>query len=479
MLKIVKRLFSRGGKKAAGKNGKTAEAKTIARKSHGIARDKISPGALKVTQTLQAAGFKAYVVGGAVRDLLLGGVPKDYDVATSATPEEVHKLIRRSRIIGRRFRLVHCMFGRDTVEVATFRGTEADGGEDVPDDGAIQKDAHGRILRDNRFGNQAEDAARRDFTINSLFYDPATETVIDYHGGVADVRAKRIRIIGDPVERYREDPVRMLRAARFAARLGFTIDPATMAPIAKLAPLLENVPSSRLFEEMLKLLMSGRALECVRQLRSLGLHHGLLPLLDVILEQPLGERFVTLALEQTDTRIREEKSVSPAFLFAALLWHEVLAAWKARQAKGEREMTALFSAMDQVLDAQCEKLAITRKFTITMKEVWSLQPRFDNRTGKRPLKLLEHPRFRMGYDFLLLRAASGEAPAEAATWWEEFQFADPAARNAMLLPETGEGKKRRRRRRKSGAKSAGSSETAAESAPATAHDHDDDADGDE
>jgi poly(A) polymerase len=454
--KFVNRLFNRGGARAAaGKAGARAavpEPKTIARKSHGIARDMISPGALKVTQSLQAAGFKAYVVGGAVRDLLLGGVPKDYDVATSATPEQVHKLIRRSRIIGRRFRLVHCMFGRDTVEVATFRGTEARGdGEVQADDGAIQKDAHGRILRDNRFGNQAEDAARRDFTINSLFYDPATETVIDYHGGVADVRAKRIRIIGDPVERYREDPVRMLRAARFAAKLGFTIDPATSAPINQLAPLLENVPSSRLFEEMLKLLMSGRALECVKQLRSLGLHHGLLPLLDVILEQPLGERFVTMALEQTDSRIREEKSVSPAFLFAALLWHEVLAAWKSLEAKGERPLSALFIAMDQVLDAQCEKLAITKRFTITMKEIWSLQPKFDNRSGKRPLKLLEHPRFRMGYDFLLLRAQSGEAPMEDAQWWEEFQFADHDARLAMLLPETGAPKKRRRRRRKSGA----------------------------
>jgi poly(A) polymerase len=452
--KFVKRLFSRSAKTAktpasGGRKTAGAEPKLIAKKSHGISRDKISPGALKVTQSLQAAGFKAYVVGGAVRDLLLGGVPKDYDVATSATPEEVHKVIRRSRIIGRRFRLVHCMFGRDTVEVATFRGTEASG-DDEADDGAIQKDAHGRILRDNRFGNETEDAARRDFTINALFYDPASETVIDYHGGVADVRAKRIRIIGDPVERYREDPVRMLRAARFAAKLGFSIEPATGAPITKLAPLLESVPSSRLFEEMLKLLMSGHALACVTQLRSMGLHHGLLPLLDVILEQPLGERFVTLALEQTDSRIREEKSVSPAFLFAALLWHEVLAAWRSLEARGEREMTALFTAMDQVLDAQCEKLAITRKFTITMKEVWSLQPRFDNRTGKRPLKLLEHPRFRMGYDFLLLRAASGEAPAEAATWWEEFQFAEPAARLDMLLPETaGAPKKRRRRRRKS------------------------------
>jgi poly(A) polymerase len=446
--KFVNRLFSRSGNSAAG------EPKIFKRKDHGIVRDSISPGALKVTQSLQAGGFKAYVVGGAVRDLLLGGVPKDYDVATDATPEEVHRLIRRSRIIGRRFRLVHCMFGRDTVEVATFRGSEmaasaADGHNAEADDGAIQKDVHGRILRDNRFGNRAEDATRRDFTINALFYDPATESVIDYHGGVADLRAKIIRIIGDPAERYREDPVRMLRAIRFAAKLGFSIDAATRAPIRKLAELLGNVPSSRMFEEMLKLLMSGHALEAVKQLRKEGLHHGLLPMLDVILEQPLGERFVTLALKQTDSRIREEKSVSPAFLFAALLWHEVLAAWKSLEAAGERPAIALFTAMDQVLDAQCEKLAIARRFTITMKEVWSLQPRFDNYSGKRPLRLLEHPRFRMAYDFLVLRAESGEAPAETAEWWEKFQFAGAAARLEMLIPETGGVKKRRKRRRKS------------------------------
>jgi poly(A) polymerase len=445
--KFVNRLFSRTGKPIAG------EPKVYKRKSHGIARDSISPGALKVTQSLQSAGFKAYVVGGAVRDLLLGGVPKDYDVATDATPEEVHRIIRRSRIIGRRFRLVHCMFGRDTVEVATFRGSDtgkgADGDEDGADDGLIQKDAQGRILRDNRFGSQAEDAERRDFTINAMFYDPATESVFDYHGGVADVQAKRIRIIGDPVQRYREDPIRMLRAIRFAAKLGFSIEPATRAPIRKLGELLGNVPPSRLFEEMLKLLLSGHALDAVKQLRGEGLHHGLLPMLDVILEQPLGERFVTLALKQTDERIREEKSISPAFLFAALLWHEVLATWKAREAAGERPASALFTAMDEVLDAQYKKLAIARRFTITMKEVWSLQPRFDNYSGKRPLRLLEHPRFRMAFDFLVLRAESGEAPAETADWWEKFQFADPNTRLAMLVPETGGVKKRRKRRRKS------------------------------
>jgi poly(A) polymerase len=427
--KFIRRMFNMGAESAP---------KIYERDKHGIARSSISHGALKVCEILRSHHHAAYIVGGAVRDLLLGVVPKDFDVATDAHPEEVHRLFRRSHLIGRRFKLVHVLFGQETVEVSTFRAGE--GGE---------ADAHGRLLSDNVYGTRVQDAARRDFTINALFYDPHTETVLDYHGGVEDLRAKRVRIIGDPVERYREDPVRMLRAVRFAAKLGFSIDPATRAPIGKLAPLLENVPSSRLFEEMLKLLLSGHALECVKRLRADGLHHGLLPLLDVILEQPLGERFVTLALEQTDKRILEEKSVSPAFLFAALLWHEVLAAWKTLEKRGERSMPALLDAMDDVLDAQCRKLAITKRFTITMKEIWSLQPRLDDHTGKRPLKLLEHPRFRMGYDFLLLRAASGEAPAETGAWWEKFQHADPDERQRMLVPEAAGTKKRRRRRRKS------------------------------
>jgi poly(A) polymerase len=374
-----------------------------------------------------------------VRDLLLELAPKDYDVATDARPEQVKPLFRRALIIGRRFRLVHVMIGPETVEVSTFRSADA---------GNADRDEHGRVLRDNVFGSQEEDARRRDFTVNALYFDPATEEIIDYHGGLADLRKRVLRMIGDPETRYREDPVRMLRAVRLAAKLGLAVEPATRAPIRKLAPLIEHVPPARVFDEMLKLLLSGHASACVRQLREEGLAKGLLPLLDVILEQPLGERFVTLALAQTDERVRSDRPVSPAFLFAALLWHEVLAASKARQAKGERPVPALEAAMDKVLDAQFEKLALTRKLTATMREIWAMQPRFEQRSGQRPYRLLEAPRFRMGYDFLALRAASGEASAELEAWWRAFQSADPDTRKAMLLPDTGPRKKRRRRRRR-------------------------------
>jgi poly(A) polymerase len=418
----------------------------VPRGKHGLARDAISPSAAKVCTVLRDAGFSAYVVGGAVRDLLLGIEPKDFDVATDARPEQVKPLFRRALIIGRRFRLVHVLISGDTIEVSTFRAASPDSA--VHDEKAHLQDEHGRVLRDNVFGTQAEDARRRDFTVNALYYDPASEELVDFHGGLADLKKRMLRVIGDPETRYREDPVRMLRAVRLAAKLGLTIDPASRAPIRSLAPLMERVPPARLFDEMLKLLLSGHASACLRQLREVGLHKGLLPLLDVILEQPLGERFVTLALAQTDERVLAGRPVSPAFLFAALLWHEVLAAWKGHEGRGERSIVALEHAMDEVLDTQAEKLAITRKLTATMREVWSMQPRFDVRSGARPYRLLESPRFRMAYDFLALRAASGEVPADLEAWWRTFQAADAETRKAMLLPDTEPRKRRRRRRRK-------------------------------
>ncbi len=431
---------------------KAAGPKRVPRGKHGIERNRISPAALKVCGVLHDAGFSAYVVGGAVRDLLLGAAPKDYDVATNARPEEVKPLFRRAIIIGRRFRIVHVILNQETVEVSTFRAADTDS----------QKDEHGRVLRDNVFGSQEEDALRRDFSVNALYYDPATEEVIDYHDGLSDLKKRTMRVIGDPVTRYREDPVRMLRAVRLAAKLGLSIESGSRAPIKKLAPLIGNVPPARLFDEMLKLLLSGHASACVRRLRDEGLSEGLLPLLDVILDQPLGERFVTLALAQTDERIKTDRSVSPAFLFAALLWHEVLAASKAREKKGERPMLALEAAMDEVLETQCEKLAITRKLTATMREVWAMQTRFEQRSGQRPYRLLESPRFRMAYDFLALRAASGEVPEELEIWWRSFQSADDETRRAMLQPESGP-KPRRRRRRKKPADGSAAGDAAAES----------------
>ncbi|MFM2397046.1 MAG: hypothetical protein RLZZ144_296, partial [Pseudomonadota bacterium] len=388
---------------------------------------------------LQAAGFKAFVVGGAVRDLLLNCSPKDFDVATDATPEEVRRVFRRSRIIGRRFRLVHVMFGEDTVEVSTFR--RAIDAEDA------QTDEHGRILRDNEFGDQKQDAARRDFTANALFYDPTTQQIFDYHNGYADIRANTLRMIGDPMVRYREDPVRMLRAVRLSAKLGMTIDPATAKPIAKMKDLLANVPEARMFDEMLKLLLSGHAWECVKKLRSMHLHHGMLPMLDVILEQPIGEKFVKLALKSTDQRILEGKPASPAFLFASLLWHEVLVTWQAKQEAGEKPLPALFEAMDEVLNKQRAQLAIPRRYDTVMKEMWVLQPRFEQRSGVRPFRLLENARFRAAYDFLLLRCQSGEVDSEVGEWWTEFQDAGETRRAEMLQPATAANAPKKRRRR--------------------------------
>jgi poly(A) polymerase len=435
------------GKVFSGRLFKSRRPRVVPFSVHGIARERISPCALKVTETLQKHDFTAFVVGGAVRDLLVGWRPKDFDVATSATPEEVRELFRRSRIIGRRFKIVHVMCGREMVEVSTYRGS-------VPaDEDSDQRtsDEHGRILRDNVFGTQEQDAVRRDFTINALFYDPATQEIWDYHGGYDDLKKRRLRMIGNPEQRYREDPIRMLRAVRFAASRGMEIDQATREPVKSLAPLLANVPPSRLFDEMLKLLLSGHAYECVMALRKEGLHHGLLPMLDVILEQPMGERFVMMALKNTDTRIKNEQSVSPAFLFASLLWHEVLAEWKKLETTNVPPVPALYQAMEQVIEQQAVKLAIPRRYGGDMKEIWVLQPRFLQRSGRRPYRLLENPRFRAGYDFLLLRCASGEVDPAIGEWWTRFQHADEAERKA-LLTEEGEAptRKRRRRRRRTG-----------------------------
>ena len=436
--KFISRVLKLGNdKKPAGKR----EAAIIPRSSHGISRDQISPGSRRVCDTLQAEGYKAYVVGGAVRDLLAGAKPKDFDVATDATPEQAKRCFRRSRIIGRRFQIVHAYMGQEIIEITTFRGALGDD---------AKTDAHGRVLHDNVFGSMAEDAARRDFTVNALYFDPASEQILDYHHGVADLKQKTLRMIGEPKVRYREDPVRMLRAVRLAAKLGLSIDPEARHPIRELASLLENVPAARLFDEMLKLLTSGHAVKCLQQLRAEGLHHGVLPLLDVILDQPLGEKFVMLSLVDTDERIRRGKTSSPSFLFATLLWHEVLSVWERIKNGGESPIPALHQAMEEVLNVQGEKLAITRRIATDIKEIWALQPRFEQRSGKRPYGVLEHPRFRAAYDFLCLRAEAGELDQELAQWWTDFQAAEGETRAQMLLPDQGGARKKRRRRKKPG-----------------------------
>ncbi len=435
------------------KAGTATEPVVFGPSEHGIRLDDVSPNAIRVTQTLQRAGYKAFIVGGAVRDLVLGHKPKDFDVATNATPEEVKRLFRRAFIIGRRFQIVHVMFGQELIEVTTFRGASS---EESP------KDAHGRVLRDNTFGEQHEDAERRDFTINAMYYDPERQQVLDYHGGMKDIRSKSLRIIGVPEARYREDPVRMLRVVRFAAKLGFSIAQPTREPIKVMAALINNVPAARVFDEMLKLLMSGHAMACLQQLRKEGLHHGLLPLLDVVLEQPLGERFVTLALANTDERVRDGKPVSPGFLFASLLWHQVLEKWNAYKAAGELPIPALHLAADDVLDGQTEQLAIQRRIATDMRDIWAMQPRFERRIGKSPHKLLEHPRMRAGYDFLLLRCASGEISEEIGDWWTDFIDADGPGREVLLSRKPADdgaapAKKRRRRSSRNRGKAGGDS----------------------
>ncbi|MBL8515757.1 MAG: polynucleotide adenylyltransferase PcnB [Betaproteobacteria bacterium] len=414
---------------------------------HKIDHGAISAGAIRVCEGLHAEGYKAFVVGGAVRDLMLGRQPKDFDVATDATPEQVRAVFRRARIIGRRFRLVHVMFGQETVEVSTFRANHERSEADEDD---ARADEHGRLLRDNVFGSQEEDAIRRDFTVNALFYDPERDEVWDYLSGVDDLKARRLVMIGDPEARYREDPVRMLRAARLAAKLEFRIDAKTEAPISRLAPLLDNVPAARLFDELLKMLLSGQAAACLARLRALGLHRNLLPFLDELFKDDSARRFVELALARTDERIAADKGVSPAFLLAALLWPLVDRRIRAADGGTLPQQVLWHEAMDGVLEAQRRFLAIPRKLDATMKELWVAQPRFLQRGGGRPYRLLTHPRFRACYDFLVLRAEAGDVPMELADWWTRFQDADEDMRKSMLLQDDGPKKKRRRRGRRTG-----------------------------
>ena len=409
---------------------------------HGIRREQLHACALKVTRTLTENGHAAFVVGGAVRDLLLGHEPKDFDIATNATPEQIRVLFRRSRVIGRRFQIVHVYCGKDTIEVTTFRAHDPDGEDDkrvTADDGVI--------LRDNVFGGQEDDAARRDFTVNALYYDPIKQEVWDYHGGVEDARKQVLRMIGDPTTRFREDPVRMLRATRFAAKLEFHIAPETRAPIPQLASMLERIPSARLYDEMIKLLLSGHAERGVRQLRAEGLHHGVLPMLDRILDDSTRQNFLHAALHDTDRRIRNGQSASPAFMLACLLWFDMRAEWEAIQASGEPVQPALHLAMDNTLETQRQALAFPRRLDGLIKEIWALQPRFEQRSGARPFRLLSHPRFRAGYDFLLLRAQSQDVPEELADWWTRFQDASEETRGEMLQSPSGEAGKKRRRRK--------------------------------
>lgn len=424
---------------------KKITSRIIPHTEHSISRDQIDSSALKVLSGLKAAGHASFLVGGCVRDLLLGREPKDFDVATDAAPEVIKDVFRSARLIGRRFRLVHVRFGRDIIEVATFRASPPEA--DVA--GGAELSEEGRILRDNVFGTQEEDAMRRDFTINALYYDAHDFSIVDYTGGVRDLEKGVLRVIGDPVVRYREDPVRMLRAIRFAAKLGFRLSVDAEKPIHDLAPLLDNVPPARRFEEVLKLFYGGMAVETFELLRHYNLFRYLFPLAEKSLatEQdgfPLA--LIPLALSNTDDRINAGKPVTPAFLFAVMLWYPMKQEAERHVTHGMGWHEATHIAEQWVIQQQAGATAVPRRFTTPMREIWGLQPRLERRAGKRAFRMLDHPRFRAAYDFLLLRAEVGEVDTSLAQWWTDFQEVDEDTKRTMVRELSG-GEKRGRRRR--------------------------------
>ena len=458
----------------------------IPRSEHSISRAAISPNALKVLYRLKEAGYQAFLVGGAVRDLLLGITPKDFDVATNALPDDVRRIFRNCRLIGRRFRLAHVHFGQEIIEVATFRAAAAPEREDAEDDGDEDAegaspsltapsapvyedsthrafDTTGRILRDNIYGTIEEDVWRRDFAANGLYYNIEDFSIWDFVDGVNDVKARRLKLIGDPETRYREDPVRMLRAVRFAAKLDFSIEENTERPIQGLASLLEGVPPARLFDECLKLFLSGYGLKSFRLLQKYGLFDHLFPMSAAAMRLPpyaYAQEMLELGLANTDERIAADKPVTPTFLFAVLLWGAVLRELNERQAGPAPDLGLLMQACDSVLKAQQSRVAIPRRFGIPMRELLMLQPRFNRRSGVKSLSLLQHPRFRAAYDFLLLRAQARVADPELAQWWTDIQLLPHDERVALVQARPAEaaqpegdtavaapGRRRRRRRR--------------------------------
>lgn len=428
----------------------------IPRAQHIISRALIGENALKVLHRLKDAGYASLLVGGCVRDLMLGREPKDFDVVTDARPEEIRKLFHNARVIGRRFRLVHVRFGWEIIEVATFRAiphvaSEESISKENEDGESAAAGPTAEIGDHNIFGSQEEDAVRRDFTVNALYYDIRDFSVMDYVGGVADLKAGILRVIGDPEARYREDPVRMLRAIRFAAKLGFKLEEKTAAPIRDLAPLLTTVPPARMFEEVLKLFHGGYALETYELLRHYGLFQQLFPLTEKSLEREAEGFPVTLvprALGNTDARVNEDKPVTPAFLFAAMLWEPVRQQAGEFAARGMNNYDAMFRAAEHVLREQLRHVSIPKRFSVPMREIWSMQDRFTRRAGMQAFRQLENKRFRAAYDFLLLRADTGEAARDLADWWTRFQTAEESERHSMVAavsPAPGASKRRRRR----------------------------------
>jgi poly(A) polymerase len=417
----------------------------VPRSEHNVSRANISPNALKVLYRLKSAGFEAFLVGGGVRDLMLGRHPKDFDVVTNADPDQIQDVFRNCRLIGRRFRLAHVRFGRDIVEVATFRAT----GADADADERAHSDS-GRILRDNVYGTIDEDVWRRDFTVNALYYNITDFSIWDYTNGVADVRARTLRLIGNPEKRYREDPVRMLRAVRFAAKLDFSLAPETAAPIASLGSLLKDVPPARLFDELLKLFQSGHAVRSFELL----LHYDLLRYLfretQAVLETPERDKiidFIRRGLQSTDDRVRDDKPITPMFLYALFLWFPIQALAKRLEAEGWNDGQAMLEASQRIVAEQ--QTAFPRRFSSPMKELLSMQWRFGQLNGARALRLLQHKRFRAAYDFLVLRANCGEVAQETVAWWTEIQNLPPEEQSKQLTSQR-QGRRRRGGRRRGG-----------------------------
>ncbi|MEN8107442.1 MAG: polynucleotide adenylyltransferase PcnB [Pseudomonadota bacterium] len=428
----------------------TSEPTVFDRSQHPISRANISPSALKVLYRLKDAGYQGHLVGGGVRDLLLGREPKDFDIGTDAHPDEVRQLFRNCRLIGRRFRLAHIMFGREVIEVATFRALQESGAKDNSEQ---HIDDEGRIVRDNVYGSIEEDAFRRDFTVNALYYNISDFSVIDYVGGMDDLNAGMLRLIGDPEQRYREDPVRMLRAVRFATKLGFRIHKDSEAPVMELAPLLGDIPPARLFDEMLKLFMGGCALATFEALRHYQLFGQLFPLTEQALtheEEHFPLTLINRGMENTDIRIQQDKPVTPAFLFALFLWQPVRERARKLEAGGQHPAQAMQHASSQIIAEQAKVITIPRRFSLPMREIWMLQLRLELKGGKRSLRVLGHPRFRAAYDFLLLRGDAGEVDTELGQWWTDFQELHPQQREKEVTRTRPRKHRRRRPRRQSG-----------------------------
>lgn len=442
IIKLIKKLLKRSRNEP-----KPHAEHVIPRKEHCISKTDLDPNVLKVLNRLDSAKFQAFLVGGSVRDLLLRKSPKDFDVATNAKPQEIRNLFRNARIIGRRFKLVHILFQRDIIEVATFRAK--DSAEEAIDQKTNER---GMLVRDNVYGTLEEDAFRRDFTINSLYYNMHDASILDLTGGVKDIKNRLVRMIGDPVLRYQEDPVRMLRAVRFCAKLHFQLAPETAAPIPGLAHLITHVSSSRLFDEMTKLYQCGEAESAQRLLSQQSLFPQLFPWTQAEIDknqQPVNA-FLGIALESTDARIRDDKPVTPAFIFAVLLWFPMLSEAAKLQEKGIDPLPALDQAMSFIIAEQNRIVCVPKRFTQIMREIWLLQFRLDKRHGERAFHLLEHPRFRAAYDFMALRALAGDAPLELAQWWTNFQDSDDEQRHAMVTALKPPPSKKRKRKKKTG-----------------------------